>query len=238
MDEKDYRQEIKFLLSPVQARLLEQRVRAVMKPDEHNRAEGGYHIRSVYFDTCCDRAYQEKLMGVAAREKYRIRIYNMSPDGARLERKEKRGNMVFKEALPLTRNAVDQAVKGDFSGFLSHDGALAAGVYAMWRAELLRPVVVVDYRRAAYVYPVGNVRVTFDTALSAGRATGDIWSAGCFSDVLAGSIILEIKFNGYLPEHVRQVVGSVPGAKLALSKYVLCRKKLLMGQGDFIGGRQ
>ena len=101
----------------------------------------------------------------------------------------------------------------------------------------LHPAVVVDYKRQAYVYPAGNVRITFDMALQAGRADIPVWDPGNVSDVLNGETILEIKFNQYLPEHIRMVLASVTGERIALSKYTLCRQNLLSKQGDYLGGR-
>jgi len=237
MDRKNYRQEIKFLLSPVQALLLEPRLGAVMSPDRHGAADGSYYIRSIYFDTCSDRAYSEKRAGLGTREKFRIRFYNMSPDVIHLERKEKRENLVYKEALSITQRTAEQIMNGDYRELLSCGRPLASHLYAMSRAELLKPVVIVDYTRKAYTYPAGNVRVTFDSGLQAGRITENIWTPGVLSDVLEGKVILEIKFNKYLPEHIRQLICSVPGTKSALSKYSLCRENLLLKQGDFIGGK-
>lgn len=237
MGEKAYRQEVKYLLSPVQAVLLQQRLSAVMAADQHSTPDGTYHIRSIYFDTYSDRAYTEKLSGVHAREKFRIRFYNLNSDFIQLERKEKRENLIYKESASIPKELVNQIMNQHYEGLLSCSSPLAANVYAMSQAELLHPVVIVDYNRQAYVYPAGNVRITFDSALRAGRISQNIWEAGTLSDVLSQQVILEVKFNRYLPEHIRQLVSSVPGTKMALSKYTLCRENLLLKQGDFIGGK-
>jgi len=237
MDKKEYRQEIKFLLSPAQAVMLEQRIRAVMASDGHSGDDGSYRIRSVYFDTISDKAYSEKLAGTAVREKFRIRFYNMDSGTVRIERKEKKGALVRKETLPVSKAAADQIMNGNYEEILTYAHPLAAHIYAMSQAEALKPVVIVDYNRNAYVYPAGNVRVTFDSALQAGRITDNIWAPDSLSDVSEGNTILEVKFNQYLPEHIRQLVCSVPGIRTALSKYVLCRKNLRSKQGDYIGGK-
>ena len=41
---------------------------------------GGYLIRSLYFDDYWNSAYEEKESGVLMRKKYRIRIYNYSAE--------------------------------------------------------------------------------------------------------------------------------------------------------------
>lgn len=237
MSEKAYRQEIKQLLSPAQTVLLKQRIGAILQPDEHSGPNADYLIRSVYFDTLDDRAYEEKEAGISEREKIRIRFYNHSDQVIKLERKEKRENLIYKESVSISREAVDAALRGDYEPLRLTGTRLADYVYGLSRSAGLRPVVVVDYMREAYVYSVGNVRITFDMALQAGRADIPVWEPGNVSDVLSGQTILEIKFNRYLPEHIRMILESVTGERIALSKYTLCRQNLLLKQGDYLGGK-
>ena len=237
MSEKKYRQEIKQLLSPIQTILLNQRIRAVMAADEHSGANESYAIRSVYFDTFDDRAYEEKEVGISEREKIRIRIYNFSDSVIRLERKEKRETLIYKESVPLKKDTAEALLHGEYAPLADCHTPLTDYVYGLTRSAALHPVVTVDYVRKAYVYPVGDVRITFDTALQAGKPDIPFFQAGNVSDVLCGQTILEIKFNQYLPEHIRQVLSSVTGETMALSKYTLCRQNLLQKQGDYLGGK-
>lgn len=234
---KSYRQEIKQLLSPVQSVLLRQRIGAVLAADSHGGADHSYAIRSVYFDAFDDRAYDEKEAGISEREKIRVRFYDYQDSPVKLERKEKRENLIYKESVTIPREVADAVFQGDYSALLSCRQPLTDYVYGLSVSAALRPVVVVDYVRRAYVYPAGNVRITFDTALQAGRTDIPLWQPGNVSDVLENGTILEIKFNRYLPEHIRRLLSSVPGEAMALSKYTLCRQNLLLKQGDYLGGR-
>ncbi len=237
MPKKSYRQEIKQLLSPAQALLLQQRIGAVLPVDSHSGTDGSYRIRSVYFDTFDDRAYTEKEAGVSEREKIRVRFYDYQDSVIKLERKEKREKLIYKESVSISGEVANALFQGDFAALLSCGHPLTDYVYSLFASAGLHPAVVVDYVRKAYVYPAGNVRITFDTALQAGRTDIPLWRAGNVSDVLEGGTILEIKFNRYLPEHIRQLLSSVPGETMALSKYTLCRQNLLLRQGDYLGGR-
>ena len=71
-----YRHELKYRISLADYYAIRQRLRPVMKPDEHTRADGRYVIRSIYFDNVHDKALREKINGVQKREKFRIRYYN------------------------------------------------------------------------------------------------------------------------------------------------------------------
>lgn len=238
MADKKYRQEIKRLLSSPQRLLLEQRIRAVMPRDIHGTDNGSYCIRSIYFDTITDRAYTEKEAGISDREKIRIRFYNYQDDLIKLERKEKRGNLIHKDSMIISKDIANAMLHNDFSSLPDYFHPLSDYVYGIAHSENLHPVVVVDYLRTAYVFPVANVRITFDAFLQAGSPSIPVWKPdGCF-DVLGDDTILEIKFDRFLPDHIRQLLDSVCSRQMALSKYVLCRNNLLWKQGDFLGGKQ
>lgn len=238
MSEKRYRQEIKQLLSPTQTLLLQQRISAILPVDSHSGSDDSYRIRSIYFDTWDDQFYTEKESGISEREKIRIRYYNYRTDVIKLERKEKCENLIYKESLSITKETAEAMCTGDFTSLVQYHHPLADYIYSLAQTQRLRPTVVVDYVRKAYLYPVGNVRITFDTALQAGRPDIPLWQEGNVFDVLEGNTILEIKFNQYLPEHIRQLLDSVAGERMALSKYTLCRQNLLLKQGDYLGGKR
>lgn len=238
MSEKHYRQEIKQLLSPAQTLLLQQRISAILSADSHSGSDGSYQIRSIYFDTWDDAFYAEKEAGISEREKIRIRYYNYVTSVIKLERKEKKENLIYKESLSISKETAEAMCRGDFDSLLQYHHPLADYIYSLAQTKGLHSTVVVDYVRKAYLYPVGNVRITFDTALKAGRPDIPLWQEGNVFDVLEGNTILEIKFNQFLPEHIRQLLDSVTGERIALSKYTLCRQNLLLKQGDYLGGKR
>lgn len=236
MKQKSYRQEKKHLLTPAQAMLLEQRIKAVLPLDANSDGDS-YYIRSIYFDTRFDRAYEEKLSGVNEREKIRIRFYGLNSSVIKLERKEKRENLIYKESCSIDAKTAEEMVQGNFEGLASLDAPLAQYVYGLSKSDGLHAVVIVDYIRRAYLHPVGNVRITFDSKLMARKAEGNIWEAGELFDVLQENTILEIKFNQVIPTFIKEILSSVSGVRMALSKYTMCRENLLYKQGDYLGGK-
>ena len=88
----------------------------------------------------------------------------------------------------------------------------------------LRPRTIVDYTREAYVCEAGNVRVTLDYDIRTGLTGTDFLAPDCVT-VPAGDapVILEVKWDAFLPSAIRDVV-QVPGAHTsAFSKYAACR---------------
>ena len=90
MDALKYRHEWKHEINALDRLVLLARLSAVMKPDPH-AVNGSYRIRSLYFDTPEDKALREKIDGVNAREKFRIRYYNQDTSFLVLEKKSKLG---------------------------------------------------------------------------------------------------------------------------------------------------
>lgn len=221
-----YRHELKYFVSYGEYMLIRERLRHILKCDPYAGKNGAYHIRSLYFDDHTDTALKTKLSGDDEREKVRIRIYNLSDSVIKLESKRKNGPYISKTSLRITREQADLLAAGDARALRGMDSPLAIYVYNLMRARLLRPVVLVDYTREAYVHPVQNVRITFDKELSSG-----VFSKNLFSGHVAtapalehGLMVLEIKFASYFPDFLRSLVQTDHFQRSAISKYVICRQ--------------
>ena len=112
-----FRHEWKYLINRAEKQLTDLRLRECMQLDPH-AGEGGYMIRSLYFDDYWNSAYEEKEAGILMRKKYRIRIYNYSDRSIKLERKKKHGSYIFKESAPLTCEEVEKILAGDYEFLL------------------------------------------------------------------------------------------------------------------------
>ncbi len=222
------RHELKYYINWNEYWLLRARLAPVMRLDENTVTAEGYHIRSLYFDDMYDTAMQEKMMGTSRRDKYRIRIYELSDQVIRFECKSKYDSYISKKSAPLSRTQVEQILAGDYT-FLAESGdPLLQQIYARRNTTLLRPAVIVDYRREAYVYREGNVRITFDKDISAGAGDFNIFSkeVPTYPVVPSGQLVLEIKYDDYLPKIIHNAVKSLTGDISAVSKYVMCRERL------------
>lgn len=223
-----FRHEIKLLLTEADYLVMRSRLRSVLPCDEYTTGSGDYFIRSLYLDDVMRTAYYEKLSGVADRKKYRIRIYNFSDSVIKLECKEKRGDRIKKRSVSISRQTADEFAFGGFDMLRQYDSPLAKEVLSLASGRGLAPSVVVDYDREAYIYPVGNVRLTFDKALHAGISDKDIFdrqlvTLPVFPD---GSVIFEIKYDDVMPVFISQLVSGAHGQRLALSKFCLCQDML------------
>ena len=218
-----YRHEWKHEINLADLFVIRQRLRAVMTPDRHT-IDGRYLIRSLYFDNARDKALREKIDGVNMREKFRIRYYNHDPSVIHLEKKSKRNGLGSKFSANLTAEEAQRIVDGDLDWMLGSDRPLVQELYCKMRGQGLRPKTIVDYTREPYLYRPGNVRVTFDYDIRTGLSCTDFLNPDCVT-VPAGDagIILEVKWDEFLPDIVRDAIW-VPGRReTAFSKYAQCR---------------
>lgn len=220
------RRELKYHLDFMQYQSLRKKLGVVLESDPHMGPGGRYHIRSLYFDDFRNSALFEKLAGFARRKKYRIRIYNYSDEFIKFERKTKLDHYVMKECVRLSREEAEKMIAGDVKFLANSENYLLKAFYLECRRNLLRPVVMVDYNREVYIHPVGNVRITFDIGLhtSLGAVTLFDRDSPTMGVNEEHNIILEVKFDDVLPQHIRGLFPSTIRPQSAIGKYVICRE--------------
>lgn len=221
-----YRHELKYVISSAQLPLLKSRIANLMQPDPHAGADGVYNIRSLYFDDYHNRCFYENENGTDPREKFRIRIYNHSPQRITLECKRKERGKTLKTACPLTPEQTQLLIQGKPLSDMASLPPLLRKLTLEMQTHLLRPVVIVEYERIPYIYKNGNVRVTFDTCISSSASIGDFLSDDLPKRPImpAGQQLMEVKFDEYLPDFLYRSLNLGQLQQTAYSKYYLCRK--------------
>jgi len=219
-----YRNEIKHMISPVDKASICANMSTVAQLDPHTGSEGKYLIRSLYFDNYSDKELREKIDGVNEREKFRIRYYNGDLSFIKLEKKVKRNGLGYKVTASLSAEEAQRIVDGDIGWMVSSERALIVELYTKMKCQLLRPKTIVDYDRTPFIYPPGNVRVTIDENIRTGLYCTDFLNPECIT-IPAGEpvIILEVKWDEYLPSVIRKAVQVKGRRQSAFSKYQICR---------------
>ncbi|MCI7737466.1 MAG: polyphosphate polymerase domain-containing protein [Clostridiales bacterium] len=220
------RHELKYLITPAELSVLRGVLKPIMQLDPNGNENNEYIIRSLYFDTINDDALMEKIAGVGNRKKYRIRIYNFSDRVIKLECKSKYGDLISKQSVSIPRDLAEQLIAGDPEGLQRMRHPLLHDVYREMRTRLLRPAVIVDYVREAYIHPAQEVRITFDKQLRTGLYSTDLFNPSLptypvFDDPVE---VLEVKYDEFLPSHLQTVLSGITAQRSAVSKYTWCRR--------------
>ncbi|MBQ6172137.1 MAG: polyphosphate polymerase domain-containing protein [Clostridia bacterium] len=213
------RHELKYMIGKSDSVLLKSILSRIMSFDPHYQ-NGLYTVSSLYFDDLSFAAYNDKLNGDSEREKFRIRLYNGDESYIVLEKKCKKKDFVNKYSFLMNKNDVLAAINGKRT---ESDNELAKEFYAKTVSQGLRPVVTVEYERTAFVFPLGETRITIDRnirfsmdpeSLFGGR---DLFYPLPFSE----SDILEVKYNENFPSFLTPVLSSVSAERIAYSKYAM-----------------
>lgn len=218
-----FRHEYKHRINQADLLQLQTRLSAVAEHDQHSKEDGTYEIKSLYFDNYRDKVLREKLDGVDKREKFRIRYYNTDTSFIKLEKKTKINGLCNKQSVKMTAEECQRILDGDFHFLLESGKPLMQELYAKMQFQLLRPICIVAYKRECFVYPPGNVRVTLDSELRGSYHVSEFLRPDLEFLRLYHTSILEVKWDAYLPQIIRDAVQMKNRKSSSFSKYAAVR---------------
>ncbi len=199
------------------------KLKHIAQLDKNSLGESGYKIRSLYFDNYSDKAVTEKLIGLSRREKFRIRFYNDDSSFIRLEKKAKANRLCYKTNTRITKEQCDAILAGNYDVLKVEENPLFMELYTKIKYQNLRPKIIVDYIREAYIFPAGNVRITLDKDIKASNNVLGLFDPELVTIPAAKATILENKYDGFIPEIIRQVIQIGSRHETEFSKYVVSR---------------
>ena len=218
------RKELKYMIGTEEVYYYKDRLEKIMDADPHNR-DGGYTIRSLYFDTLNDKDYYEKLDGVDNRKKIRIRIYDGSTDVIKLELKSKDSDFQRKRSLSLSKEEADMMIDGDYEFLLDRPESFAHGMFSLLTTKGYRPKCIVEYDRLAFMNEVNDIRLTFDMRLRGLEDPQEFFTArtDTYQVCDPSQTTLEVKYNGFLFTYIKDTLDIVNRPRISNSKYVRAR---------------
>lgn len=209
-----YTAEIKFLVNEATGLRIREWARERLEADPHGTGPHAdeYRVSTLYLDTAARDVFHRR--GSYGRSKYRVRRYG-EEQRVFLERKLRTGARLAKRRtdIPLddlhllkTADAGDQNTKW-FRSRVS--------------VRQLAPVCRVSYLRTARLAstPEGRMRMTLDYSLSASTADAFTLDAAAPAILLAGQMILELKFRGPMPAVFRELADTFAITPGRASKY-------------------
>ena len=220
-----YRHEYKYMIDARQEGILMLKARSLMQPDAHAGADGRYMVRSLYLDDPEDSCAWENAAGTDPRSKFRIRYYNGSPQGMKLEKKSKVRGMCLKESCALTPEECERMLRGEFVAAMPEDSTVRKRLLTEINIRGMMPKTIVTYERVPLVYSGGNVRITFDRRITSSEDLRHFLTADYTERPVLppGQSILEVKWDELMPGFIRENLKMEDLHWLAFSKYFLCR---------------
>ncbi|MDD4028180.1 MAG: polyphosphate polymerase domain-containing protein [Caldisericia bacterium] len=222
----EYRFEHKFIIPELDAYCIERRLRRILELDPHSLSNGNYYIRSLYFDTLQNTALHEKINGDCRREKFRIRYYNTNSSFLRLEKKIKHFQRTAKFQSILSFEVVKNILMNQVFPPSDHTDPLVEEFKIKILTTKLHPVSIVIYNRTAFLYNVNDVRITIDRHVKATTTSFHTFlqpTIPTYPVITPGNVIIEVKYDHFLPEFIQDLI-MFPNMQIsAASKYAASR---------------
>ena len=227
------RYEKKYLISAAQAEEIKFYLEELCYRDKNIGKDNKYNIRSLYFDDYLHSSYYDKENGVDPRSKFRIRIYNCENRNINLEEKIKINGKILKKRALISEEIFynilnDNAEKIDFPG----EAPLFNRFMTKYHTSALAPSVIVDYDREPFVYPDGDIRITFDMNISFSDDFAGFFDKKLFLQPIlpVGMQLLEVKYTEFMPEFIHRQLNQFNLRECTFSKFYLCEKYKRMGE--------
>lgn len=81
-----------------------------------------------------------------------------------------------------------------------------------------RPTIIIDYIRTAYRDEYSKVSITIDRNIKSTKDCTKFF--GDFPAQENKKYILEIKYEEYIPEHIKSIMKSIQGKKITKAKFI------------------
>lgn len=221
------RKEEKYIISIFDYLYLHSILRQIAKPDKNSVAGNKYSVRSLYFDSLNDDAFFDKINGVNNREKFRIRFYNRRVGLIKLEKKSKISTETIKDSVNISEYQVRRIIDNDTSWMISEDSALLREFYVKYKTTPLVPKNIIEYTREAFVFDNLNIRITFDSDIRSTTLSADLFNLDVPMIKLTNKIILEIKYDTFIPEYIKAILNQIDKKTVSHSKYANSRMLLI-----------
>ena len=214
-----HRQEFKYIITYADYFKIVEPIKRFLIHDKHGENDS-YQINSIYLDDLYHSGAMDKAFGNEVHKKYRIRYYD-DENFKKLELKTKIGNDSTKLSTPITDELYQAIIHQDVDVMeKSFDNQLIRRfTLDMYRNHLI-PSCNIIYKREAYHDKSDNVRVTFDHSLEVSEFDHDIPTES-IKLMKDSQLILEIKYDQYLPKEVKTIINSISANQIAYSKYFL-----------------
>lgn len=219
-----YRNELKFICSESDLEILKERVGIIMDYDSHQQGDS-YRIRSLYFDNYYNSAFYENAAGVDDRKKFRIRVYESTEDRINLEVKYKYRGRTHKESCLISKELGEEIIYDDTIPFNKDYEKPLMQFYLETKLHKLMPKIIIEYERTAFIYPEGNVRITFDRNIAFSEKIENFFDDRIdLAPILpTGKHVLEVKYDEYIPDFIAQLLELGNLERTTFSKFYLGR---------------
>jgi SPX domain protein involved in polyphosphate accumulation len=222
------RLELKYLVDRTTRTALELDLRRLMRPDCHAGQDGAYRVRSLYLDTPDFLCYRQKLAGMGARHKLRLRAYGDDPSASelvRLEVKSRKASFIHKTVLDVPRedypSLYESIVRKTMPEGWLESAETPKEFFRLQRQYNMEPKVLLQYRRTAFERrEISRCRANLDDEIVCTRNLDLLGPmAGARRVLQYGHAVFEIKVDDFMPFWMHALIVKYDLQAQAFSKY-------------------
>ena len=213
------RQEYKYKITYADYFKIVEPIKRFLIHDKHGE-DDSYQVNSIYWDDLYHSGAMDKAFGNEVHKKYRIRYYN-DMNRKKLELKRKTGNDSVKTSTTINDEVFNAILNEDVDTLEKYfDNQLIRRYTLDFYRNHLTPKCNIIYRREAYRDKNDNVRITFDHSLEVAEFDAGI-STESIKLMHDSHLILEVKYEHFIPKEVKTIINSISANQMAYSKYFL-----------------
>lgn len=218
------RREEKYVLHRKEAAHYQEQFSQILMTDSFSK-EGGYAVRSLYFDTIDDKDFFDKITEQNLRRKVRLRIYSPKDRKAKLELKQKENIFQKKRSLTISREHAEALIRGEYSVLLTYPDAFAAEMFFIMSSGGYRPKTIIEYQRRAFMAKENNIRLTFDSDIRATESCFDLFAENLVMHPVFDQTktIFEVKYDKFMLGYISEIISTIDRRKVTSSKYCMGR---------------
>jgi 8-oxo-dGTP pyrophosphatase MutT (NUDIX family) len=207
--------EYKYFITPLEGIIIKDHIKAFVNADEHGQF---YNISNVYLDNSEWKLYKDHMIK-DARFKLRVRFYD-NDDQAFFEIKKKANHNITKYRYIVQPSEFDAEIQKGLLPFSKIAKMIGA-----------TPKVLINYDREAFASPTNKgERVTIDSNI--GYSIANLYDRSHAPDhvILNSDInVLELKFNGEMPQYMQDLVLAYNLQRVPMSKYFAVVSDIIYG---------
>lgn len=213
-----FRKELKYDINNGQSQFIQNILEKVIPKDKNSNKSGKYNIKTIYFDNYLNSIENAKKDDINAVSKYRIRMYEKDINAIFLETKTNENGYINKEKEKITKEDVENILNGKYKKILDEQSKLKTKFYIEIILRHLRPILLVEYDRIAYVDNFSKTRITIDQNIISTKKCENFFSKECRKN--NNKQILEIKYEKYIPDYIKNIIVNVQEKKIRKSKFI------------------
>lgn len=109
-------------------------------------------------------------------------------------------------------------LSGNYKEILEEKSSLRTELYLNLLLKQLRPAIIIEYTRIAFRDKLSNTSITLDRDIKSIKNCNKFFSK--IDSAPNKKYILEIKYDNYVPEYIKNIVISIDSKKVTRAKFV------------------